>query len=456
MDKFKSKIGRGSHATRPLSAGPTSSIPPAGSAPGPRLLSSCCLHLEQDRSRHAVCKLTTALRLVAGKDVRVWTRAFPEFSPSRFARGLQMLYSALQLPYSIVPGRTIISISGRALAYTSDEVEYFRDKVARRAIRSLSMKRPFFVISGDPTASLSSQIGCDRTPAPKLRFASKCVVIVGASYRGIPAVFRVGRCEAARAEVSRQINGIKLAASIPSLQKVVPKLLAHSSGESVLDVSVESLLPGSHVEFRWKLIDAILELWLASGRQPSGSPARPLLEQELSQVCQSFPAYQSSLSRFKDTLLKWHSTLMMPGSVAHGDLWLGNILFSGDSVSGIIDWDWAHRDGLRLVDALRLLFMSYSVFRNVSAAELLRSFWSDGLEDRELSIRLDGLSHSFGLCTNDLKFASLLLWFDYLQQRIVRGRMSGGGFSEDMIPRTIPVITRWLNENTRMPSEAAA
>lgn len=192
MDKFKSKIGRGSHATSPLSAGPTSSIPPAGSAPGPRLLSSRCLHLEQDRARYAVCKLTTALRLVAGKDVRVWTRAFPEFSPSRFAHGLQMLYSALQLPYSIVPGRTIISISGRALAYTSDEVEYFRDKVARRAIRFLSMKRPFFVISGDPTASLSSQIGCDRTPAPKLRFASKCVVIVGASYRGIPAVFRVG------------------------------------------------------------------------------------------------------------------------------------------------------------------------------------------------------------------------------------------------------------------------
>lgn len=409
--------------------------------------------MEQDRSRHAVCKLNTALRLLAGKNVRVPARAFPAFKPSRLARTLQMVNSALNLPTLIAPGRTIIS--GPSLAYMSGELEYFRDSVARRAIRFLSMKQPFFLVSGDPAASLCSQIGCDADLVPKLRFSSQCVVIVTAKHRGVPAVFRVGGCEEARAEVSRQMNGIKLAASLPNLENLVPQQLAHSSSAARLEVSVESLLPGSNLQFSWKRIDMVSELWLASG-QAAGRSARPSLEQELTQVCDSFTAQQSSLTSLKDSLLGWHSTLRMPGAIAHGDLWLGNVLFSGDSVSGIIDWEWAHRDGLRVVDALHLLFMSHSVFRNTGIAETLRSLWSDAVEDGELNVRLAGLCDTLRLDKNDLKFAALLLWFDYLRQRILRGRMPSREWSENMILRTVPVIRRWLGQYRRVTSEATA
>ncbi len=409
--------------------------------------------MEQDRSLHAVCKLNTALGLIAGKEVRVPQRAFPAYRPSRLARGLQMVHSVLNLPRSVARSGAIVT--GQSLAYMSGELEYSRDHVARRALHYISKRQPFFIVSGDPAISLSSQIGCDGDLDPKLRFSSQCVVIIKANYQGKPAVFRVGGCDEARAEIARQINGIRLAAFSSDLQDLVPQILGHSSNASGLEVSVERLLPGANVQFSWKRVDAVLELWFA-GNKTSGSPARPFLEQELAQVCESWPAHERALSTFRDSLLEWHSRLAMPGSIAHGDLWLGNVLFSGDSVSGIIDWEWAHEDGLRVVDALQLLLMSYSVHRNTSIAQTLRNFWADMIEDRDLVVRLKEVCNNFRVHDNDLKFAALILWFDYLRERIMRGRMPSAEWTSDMIPHSIPVITRWLQESRGIKSEAAA
>ena len=409
--------------------------------------------MEQDRTQHAVCKLNTTLRLLAGKSVQVPARAFPAFKPSRGARILQMLNSALHLPRLIAPGPTIIS--GPSLAYMSGELEYSRENVLRRALRLLSMKQPFFLVSGDPTASLASQIGCDADVIPKLRLSSQCVVIVASKLSGVPAVFRVGGCEEGRAEISRQMAGINLAASLRGLQGLVPQQLARSSNAAGLEVSVETLLPGSNLQFSWKRIDMVSELWLGGG-QAVGPPARPSLEQELTQVCELLGGPAASLSGLRDSLLQWHSAVRIPGAIAHGDIWLGNILFSHESVSGIVDWEWAHRDGLRGVDVLHLLLMSHSSFRNISIAETLRGLWSDAVEDTELNTRLAGLCKTLRLDNEDLKFAALLLWFDYLRQRVVRGRMPSREWSEDMILRTVPVIERWLAKYRRGRSEATA
>jgi hypothetical protein len=402
--------------------------------------------MEPDRSRHAACKLNTALRLVAGKDVRVPMRAFPTFRPSRFARALQMANSALDLPPPFARGRTLVS--GPSLACMSGELDYFRDRVARRALRFLSMKQPFFVVSGEPFVSLASQIGSDHDSVPRLRLATHCVVIVTASYRGMPALFRVGRCKEGRAEVSRQTSGLRVADSTPGLQGIVPRRLADTRDMADLQVSVESLLPGATPPFDWKHIDAIWELWL-SGAQSDGHPGRPNLEQELTQVCELFSAQCSAIWVFKKLLLDWHATLRMPGAVTHGDLWLGNVLFSGASVVGIVDWEWARRDGLRILDALHLLFMSHSVSRRIGVDATLRSFWSDALYDRELSIRLAKLSRTFSVHKSDLKFAALLLWFDYLRQMVLRGSVPNREWCEAMISRTAPVISRWLGQKAR-------
>jgi hypothetical protein len=40
--------------------------------------------------------------------------------------------------------------------------------------------------------------------------------------------------------------------------------------------------------------------------------------------------------------------------------------------------------------------------------------------------------------------ATLLLWFGYLRERAIRGGMPSRSWTEDTLPRTIPVIQRWL------------
>jgi hypothetical protein len=403
--------------------------------------------MAEEHSRHAICKLKTALRLVAGRNVRVPHRAFPAFNPSRTARLLQVANSCLQLPRIVAPGHSIIS--GDSLAYLTGDLEYFGHHIARHAVRFLKNKQPFFVVSGDPAVSLSSQIGCDAASFPKLRFSAQCVVIVTGTYQGAPAVFRIGDCKESRAEVARQMQGLSLASSVHGLETLIPQHLAHRNGAGCFEVSVESRLPGSSVEFSWERLDSLLDLWLATAQQ-LGPPARPSLEKELTQVCDAFPEHHGSLSALKNALLSWHGTLRMPGAVSHGDLWLGNALFSGDAVTGIIDWEWACRDGLRIVDALNLLFMSYSVFHDRTIAKTLRCFWSDALDDDELDSRLGALSRKCKLDRDDLKHAALLLWFDCLRQRmILRDRMPTREWGVDMIPRTLPVIGRWLSQYRR-------
>ena len=406
--------------------------------------------MEQDRSRHAVCRLNTALRLLAERDVRVPARAFP-FTPSRLARALQLVNSAFHLVWSGGPGRTIVS--GASLAYLKGELEYFSDDVVRRGVRLLAAKRPFFLIPSAPEDSLRHEISCDLVPKPRLRFGAQCVVVVCAGYQGIPAIFRVGSCNEARAEVLRQARGLTLAKSAPYFQGLVPQLLLQFTSPNGLEVSIETSVSGRAAPFSWKRLDVVSELCLA--RESTNAFAKPSLAGDLGRVCESFPAYKDSLSTIADALLDWYAASHWSGHIVHGDLWLGNVLFSGDSVSGIVDWEWAHQDGFLFVDALQLLLMSHSVYRGVCIAETLRDVWTDAVEDQELKSRLGIIRRRFGFDSRDLKFAVLVLWFNYLRERVVRGRMPGPSWTEDMLPRTIPSIKGWIGPEVRGTSEAA-
>jgi thiamine kinase-like enzyme len=338
-------------------------------------------------------------------------------------------------------------VSGEGLAYLSGELEYTNDRPLRRAAHLLLHGQPFFMLSEvDAVNSIASLTHCDAVPNPKLRLSTHCVVLVTANYKGVPAVLRIGGCDEARSEVLRQVHGLEVAASDPRLRDLVPHFVAHFSGENNREVLIESKLAGAPAEFSWERVNAITNFWMES--KPSGNPARPNLSAELTQLCESLPSERDSLYTLRDPLLAWHSRTRMRADVAHGDLWLGNALFSGDTVTGIVDWEWAHADGMRLVDILHLLFMSYSAFHDTSIGSVLRQFWGDAIADPGLKDSLTRLSMSMGLDQDDLKFAALLLWFDYLRQRAIRGRMPSQAWSKDMITCTAPIIAKWLTRRT--------
>lgn len=450
------RVTRGTGSSRVASTGAECHAmwPLSVDSPKLRGIQSLIQHIEQDRSKHAICRLSTALRLLAGVDVRVPSRAFPAFNPTRWHRALQMAISAVNLSYAIAwRERTIVS--GSRLAYLAGELQYFGDHVTSRGIRCLASKRPFFVVPGAPEASLAREIGCDLAPKSRIHFSSQCVVIVQANYQGIPAVFRVGGCDESRSEVLRQFAGLNLAQSSVCFQKLAPRLLLQTRTPCGFELSIETAVPGMNAPFSWKRIDGILELCLTAGA--TNVLARTQLTDDVAQVCESFPDQRDPLLAIAGHLLEWHADSRFSGYLVHGDLWLGNVLFSGDHIAGVVDWEWARRDGFGFVDALHLLLMSYSVSRNVRIAETLRALWTNTLQDLELNLRLLTLSRHFGFGDHDLKFAALVLWFNYLHERVVRGRMPSAAWSEDMLPRSIPVIQAWLSAyEKRGTSEATS
>ena len=391
---------------------------------------------EKYRCNHIQCQLRLALRMMAGTNVYVPSSAF-KVRPTRLTRGLQIGNSALNLLFLVGGSKTVAC--GNQLAYGTGEILYTNDRAISRAISLFLERQPFFIIPGrDPAGSVAEFLGCDTAPLPQFRLRTQCLLVVKASHNKNPAIFRVASCEAGRAELDRQIRGLQVADEIAS-HGFIPRLVSQRACGGDASFSVETCLDGEVMPFSWERIDAIREVW-TSVKHLTPRKARSALCDEVAELCSSLPEYRNLLCRATDPLLEWHNRTTLPAEISHGDLWFGNVLFRGSSVTGLVDWEWARMDGLRVVDLLHLLLMSYSFSHNISVGHMLREFWLDKIADRALLDRLKDLRTGFGMDEHDLKFAGLLLWFDYLHQRIIRGHMPGPRWTEDMIPRTVPVI----------------
>lgn len=399
--------------------------------------------VEEDRSRHSVCSLKNALRLIAGKEVSVPKLAYRSPASSRLARILQLANSASHLLFSDCTHKTLVS--GRQLAYLGGEVEYFTSDIFARSLRFLLKRQPFFLVPGtEPAACIAASTGCDNAPRPELHLSSHCVVVIMAHWNASPSVLHYGTCGEALAEIRRGATGLQVAASDSRISRLIPTLMSYGQRNDIAAMSVQSKLPGTPPEFNWERIDQVRELWMA-GKPPYAVTARPRLSEELTEVCDAFPSYRDSLAFLKDALLRWHSKAQLRGDIAHGDFWLGNVLFAGTNITGVVDWEWARTDGVRLADVLNLLMMSYAASRRIGVAHYLRQFWSDNIDDKALKDRIDGLRSYCDMDLDDLKFLALLVWFDYLRQNTIRGRMPARSWTSDFISHTTPVIRSWLS-----------
>jgi hypothetical protein len=394
--------------------------------------------------QHSTCRLTSALHLIGGSNIRIPAKLFDISAYTKGTRLLQMGYligDLLTPPY-----RHTTLVSGQQLAFQTGNLQYFTDHLWKQSMQFLAKRQPVFKVpQGHPADAISQLTGCDSTPDPEIRLSSHCVVVVIANWNGIPVVLHYGRCESARAEIRRQAMGLRLTSSDRRLEGLVPHLIKFPTLEDGAEFAVETRLAGETCPFDWHRIDQITELWIAEAASDLGI-ARVELPQELDDLCASLPSFAALLRPAADALLEWHASFKMAADLAHGDLWLGNVLFSADDLTGIIDWEWAHSDGLRILDMLHLLLMSHAVSCHAGVAHHLRQLWEDEVDDLELRSRLTRLSVRFSLDDNDLKFLALLLWFDYLRHAVIRGRIQGPTWLERMIPRTVPSIVKWLHK----------
>jgi Phosphotransferase enzyme family len=406
--------------------------------------------VEPDRSKHALCALASALSLIAGRLIRVPKQAYPYTSPSRLARLLQVGNGAWELLLSV--GRQKTLVSGKNLAYREGEVEYFTGHIFKHLRSFSSLKRPFFVLTGtDPAESIAATTGCDPQPAPRLWIPSHhCVLVIMANWRGSPAVLHYSACTQGIAELRRQVKGHEIGASDPQIAHLVPRVLAHATLSNGAAVLARTRVPGQPPEFSWRRVDVANELWL-SRKHTSEGAGRARLGQRLDQLRESLPRFRDLFLPPMSALLEWCESTRIPGGIAHGDFWYGNVLYQGDSVSGIIDWEWAQRDGFPQVDALYMLLGSV-ISRGASLARLLRQLWADEIGDASLSGRIANLGVQSGLDRDDLKFIALMLWFNNLWERAMEGSMLSASWSEDMVAQTVPTIMKWLARHKKTTS----
>jgi hypothetical protein len=276
-----------------------------------------------------------------------------------------------------------------------------------------------------------------------------------ANWNGAPAVLDYAPCDRAIIELGHQANGLRVAASDPQIEHLLPRVLAHNTLTNGAAILAQTRIPSEPYEFNWRRIDVATELWLS--RKPTCENASGAwVGQQLAQVCEHYPHFRDLFLPAMNALLEWCESRRIPGGVTHGDFWLGNVLFKGDTVSGIIDWEWAQRDGFLQIDVLHMLLMSCAVENDRHIAHYLRQLWADEIGDTALHQRIARLCIQFGVDKDDLKFIALLLWFSLLWQKAVRGGMPSDLWLEEMIPRTNPAIMKWLIRCTQGRSRLAS
>ena len=166
---------------------------------------------------------------------------------------------------------------------------------------------------------------------------------------------------------------MRLPHQIRNSATLVPRLLTDTALPNDAAAIVLTRVRADPYKFSWCHIDTAIELWLS--RKPasdtSGNRERAWMDQRPARVCEFLPGHRDLLIRAAGALMEWRETTRIPEELTHGDFWLGNVLFNGNDVSGVIAWEWAQMDGLRVVDGLHMLLMSRAVAHKASLAHYL-------------------------------------------------------------------------------------
>jgi hypothetical protein len=403
-----------------------------------------------DPSDHRACALTSALSLIAGKELHTPKLAYPLGSPSKFARIVQIGNGLKGLLQTV--GRDRVVITGKTIAWRAGEVEYSTHPVFKHWRSFSTLKQPFFAVAGvAPAESIAAFLGCDAQPAPRLYLSHvNCTLRIMANWGGVPAVLHLGSCSRAIADIDLQVSGLEIAASDPQISPLLPKLLAHKKFPNGATLSVQTRIPADPWQFSWRQIDVANEFWF-SRRLTGYGETVDQLGRRLELVYEYSPSHKDMLIPIADALLEWYASVHIPGGIVHGDFSLGNVLFKSDNLAGVIDWDHVRKNGIPLVDALFMIVNTYTGHRKIPVGKLFRQLWTDEFEDDAVAERIAKVGAVSGMDKDGLKFLALMLWFDFLLDRAKECAWQPESWVEDMVTDTVPVIRKWLDSHSKRP-----
>lgn len=229
------------------------------------------------------------------------------------------------------------------------------------------------------------------------------LLLLDRSGQGRDLVVKVPSTDGGQAAVEREIGILEeltvrrlaVGMTIPRLQEIVD-----AGGRTAF---VSALLPGRSMAARYhawrhtrrpRAVAAdfsMAQRWITRLQAtPTGPPRSVSVLAELVPLLQErWPEVRAdqALTRHLDAAALRLAACRTPRTVVHGDFWFGNVLVSGASVSGVVDWECGEVAGEPLRDVARFA-VSYSLYldrhtrpgHQVSGHPGLRAReWGDGL-----------------------------------------------------------------------------
>jgi aminoglycoside phosphotransferase (APT) family kinase protein len=182
------------------------------------------------------------------------------------------------------------------------------------------------------------------------------VVVTGLRQGGNPWLLRIshgGRTSTAILKTSEPGDGTEVAAlrlaerhGIPA-----PTILGLDEGEATgVRMVLETVVPGRSAipvvptPQRLRALGATAALFRAVVTEPTPQlpvRTRPISASDFSQLRRLGSDHTTPLLRAADAYVARLPVPPGPMVLVHGDLWQGNLLFDGDTLTGIVDWDMA-------------------------------------------------------------------------------------------------------------------
>jgi Phosphotransferase enzyme family len=360
--------------------------------------------------------------------------------PSRLATIGHLVCCPLFLLRTLVTRRLILV---RALGPNLAQGELLLTATAVRAkvLACFRAGQRFLVVRSavpDPVGRACTRLGVDVCEDLRVYMSLNALIVFFANAEGSPVVVHLATSSAGKEALERHRRGLKIVREMLPVCDLIPETIASASGQLM-----QSRLPGGsarpevHTAIELAL-DALLRLQVPA--QSEGD--HDLIFQQFPLLTGRWPELQTSVIPLLARLQSWQRRRQLPGVLTHGDYWLGNVLFVGNTVTGIVDWERARACGIPGLDALHLALMSLAMDSRRDILSYLGQLWTRQFETRFLADYVTHLKAAYGLTDDDTAHLGAFLYLDELHKLNSAGR----DISAEKLPHFLAValaIAAW-------------
>jgi hypothetical protein len=296
----------------------------------------------------------------------------------------------------------------------------------------------------EPIARACESLGVDVCEDLHVYMSINALLVFLATSNGRPVVVHLATSAAGNESLERHRQGLKLACDTLPACNLLPEAIT-SDGNRLL---MQSRLPGGSARPATEAaiglaLDALLRLRVSVPEEAD----RDLIFRQFPLLAERWPELRTSIAPLLDRLQSWQRRRGSHSVLTHGDYWLGNVLFVGNTVTGIVDWERARPCGTPGLDALHLAFMSLAMDGRRDLLSYLGQLWTRQWESRFLADYVARVETAYSLTAEDTAHLGAFLYCDELHKLNSAGR----DLSAEKLPHFLafaPAIAAW----TRRPA----